>query len=155
MSDMLPNKGGLYARELGKLLEEHNGAEVVVLDMRPLNFWTDFFVIATVTSNTHLQGLERHIRDFVRKEGLEILHRSRKPEKIVELHPLDRNSGELRSDEWCLLDLGDIVVHLMTAQTRSFYELERLWSAAPHIYPSPGGGSAAYSSKSSYSTSSS
>ena len=132
MDAMLHNKNDFYALELGKLLEEHNGAEVVVMDMRPLNFWTDFFVIATVTSDTHLLGLERHIKNFVRQEGLEILHRSRKPQKDGELH-----SAELRSDEWRLLDLGDIVVHLMTAQTRSFFELERLWSAAPLIYPAP------------------
>ena len=118
----------LLAQELGKLLDEHKGGEVVVMDMRALNFWTDFFVIATVTSNTHLMGLERHIKDFAREKGVEILHRSRKP----------KNDGELRSDEWCLLDLGGIVIHLMTARTRSFFELERLWSTAPLIYQSTG-----------------
>ena len=107
------------AVELGKLLEGHNGMDVVVMDMRPLNFWTDFFVIASVTSNTHLYGLERHIKNFVRENDLEILHRSRKPEK---------------DDEWCLLDLGGIVIHLMTARVRGFFELERLWSSAPVIF---------------------
>jgi ribosome-associated protein len=109
----------LLAVELGKLLDEHRGVKVMVLDMRPLDFWTDFFVITTATSNTHLMGLERHIKDFVREKGLEILHRSRKPDE---------------NDEWCLLDLGGIVIHLMTAKVRSFFELERLWSAAPLIY---------------------
>ena len=107
------------ALELGKLLEDHQGKEVIVMDMTALNFWTDFFVIATVTSNTHLAGLERHIKDFVSEKGLEIFHRSRRPEV---------------DDEWCLIDLGGIVIHLMTANTRSFFELERLWSAAPVIY---------------------
>ena len=120
------------AVELGKLLDDHHAVEVVVMDMRSLNFWTDFFVIATVTSNTHLLGLERHIKDFVREHELEILHRSRKPEKGV----------ELATEEWCLLDLGSIVIHLMTERVRKFFELERLWSSAPIIYK-------AYSSKSS------
>ena len=124
MDDMLQNKSELLALDLGKLLEDHHGVEVMVMDMRSLNFWTDFFVIATVTSNTHLLGLERHIKDFSWERELEILRRSRKPD----------NNGELRSEEWCLLDLGDIVVHLMSAKTRSFFELERLWSAAPLIY---------------------
>jgi ribosome-associated protein len=109
------------AVELGKLLSESHGGEVVVMDMRDLNFWTDFFVIATVTSGVHLAGLEGHVKEFVQERGLDILHRSRKPET---------------QDEWRLLDLGAIVVHLMNAKTRAFYELERLWSAASIVYSS-------------------
>ena len=109
------------AEELGKLLDDHRGKNVVVMDMSPLNYWTDLFVIATVTSDTHLRGLQRHIKNFALENELEILHRSRKPEG---------------NDEWCLLDLGGIVVHLMSDRTRSFFELERLWSAAPLIYQS-------------------
>jgi len=111
------------ALELGKLLADHNGLNVVVMDMRPLNFWTDFFVITTVTSNTHLSGLQRHIKDYTHEKGMEIIHRSKRPDKT-----------ELSAEEWSLLDLGGIVVHLMTANTRSFFELERLWGAAPIIF---------------------
>jgi ribosome-associated protein len=109
------------AVDLGKLLSGSHGGEVVVMDMRNLNFWTDFFVIATVTSGVHLSGMERHIKEFAGERGLDILHRSRKPET---------------EDEWRLLDLGSIVVHLMNAKTRAFYELERLWSAASIVYSS-------------------
>ena len=120
MEDTLPHNGDfLLALDLGSLLDDHNGGEVVVMDMRSLNFWTDFFIIATVTSDTHLSGLERHIKEFLRDKGTDILRRSKKPEK---------------DDEWRLLDLGAIVIHLMTAKARSFFELERLWSAAPLIY---------------------
>jgi len=125
MDGMLQNKNeSLLALDLGKLLDDHHATDVVVMDMRPLDFWTDFFVIATVTSNTHLMGLQRHVKDFALERGLEILRRSRKPE----------TDGELRSDEWCILDLGGIVIHLMSARTRSFFELERLWSTAPIIF---------------------
>ena len=109
------------AVDLGKLLEDHRCNDVVVMDMSPLDYWTDFFVIATVMSDTHLRGLQRYIKDFAVEKDLDILHRSRKPEG---------------SDEWCLIDLGGIVVHLMTERTRSFFELERLWSAALLIYQS-------------------
>jgi ribosome-associated protein len=151
MDDTLQNNAGVqsmtalynHALELGKILDDHHGSEVVIMDMRPLNFWTDFFIIATVSSNTHLSGLERHIKDFVSEHGLEILHRSRKPEK----------GAELQSEEWCLLDLGGIVIHLMTARVRSFFELERLWSAAPLIFRKEdsirNAGSESHSSKSS------
>jgi ribosome-associated protein len=118
-----PGAGGAEtALALGELLREHKGADVKVLDLRGLCGWTDFFVIATVTSNTHLQGLERYIKEFARQKGVEILRLSRKP---------PAGAGAAVPDEWRLVDLGAVVVHLMSFQARSFYELERLWSAAP------------------------
>ena len=125
MGDMSQSNAALQSKaiELGKLLDDHKGGEVLVMDMRELNFWTDFFVIATVTSSTHSIGMEKHIKEFVRENGLEILRCSRKPED---------------DDEWRLLDLGGIVIHLMTERARSFFELERLWSAAPFIYQGAG-----------------
>jgi ribosome-associated protein len=107
-----------FARALGELLREARGLDVVALDLRDLNAWTDFFVIATVTSGAHRSGLERHIKEFARERGLEVLRRSTRPSSGVE-------------DEWSLIDLGDIVVHLMTEKARLFYELERLWGAHP------------------------
>jgi ribosome-associated protein len=119
MDDILPENEPLgIARALGGLLREHKGGEVMILDLRELHSWTGFFVIATVTSTAHLQGLLRHITEFARGEGVEILHRRRKASP---------------DDEWNLIDLGEVVVHLMTENSRSFYELERLWSAAPLI----------------------
>jgi ribosome-associated protein len=100
------------ARKVGELLSEHNAQDVAVLDLRELNGWTDFFVIATVTSRTHTQGLLKFIRDFARETGTEILHSRRKAEA---------------DDEWNLVDLGAVVVHLMSSRARDFYELERLW----------------------------
>jgi ribosome-associated protein len=118
------NSGGeAAALALGTLLREHKGADVVVLDLREMNVWTDFFVIATVSSTAHLQGLERHIKEFCREQGLEILRRSRKPDAA--------------DDEWCLIDLGPTIVHLMSVRARAFYELERLYS--PAAAPRPAG----------------
>jgi ribosome-associated protein len=105
--------GMAQAQALGALLEEHKGKDVIVMDLREMNAWTDFFVIATASSNAHMDGLERHIKNFRAGESLEILRRSRRP--------------DARDDEWRLLDLGTIVVHLMSGNARSFYELERLY----------------------------
>jgi ribosome-associated protein len=116
--------GADTALALADLLREHKGGDVTVLDLRELNSWTGFFVIATVTSNAHLRGLERHIKEFSREQGIEIQRRSRKPAA---------EAGASAVDEWCIIDLGPVVIHLMTSQARSFYELERLWSAAPLI----------------------
>jgi ribosome-associated protein len=114
------------AEALGGLLREHKGDRVAILDLRELNAWTDFFVIATAASSTHLLGLERHIKEFCGEQGLQILRRSRKPDAV--------------NDEWCLIDLGPVVVHLMSEQARAFYDLERLW--APSRQPRPKGESA-------------
>jgi ribosome-associated protein len=114
--------GADTARALGELIREHKGGDVTVLDLRELNAWTDFFVIATVTSTAHQQGLERHLKEFSREQGIPIQRRSRKPA-----------AGSSAVDEWCLIDMGPVVIHLMTSRARSFYELERLWSAAPLI----------------------
>jgi ribosome-associated protein len=108
---------------LGKMLAEHKGLDVAVLDLTGLNAWTDFFVISTATSSTHLNGLQRHVKDLAGSGGLEILRRQRKAAS---------------DDEWNLMDMGDIVVHLMTARSRAFYDLERLWSGAPVIWRGEG-----------------
>ncbi len=107
------------ALELGKMLRDHKGGAVTVLDLSKLNAWTDFFVIATVTSSTHQAGLQKHLKEFAQERGVEILRRQRKS-------PSD--------DEWSLIDLGSIVVHLMTAKSRAFYELERLWGDADVVW---------------------
>ncbi|MDR1073736.1 MAG: ribosome silencing factor [Treponema sp.] len=104
------------AIDISRLLVEHKGREVVALDLRGLNAWTDFFVISSVTSNVHMQGLERQIKEFCRARDIEIVHASTNPSALGE--------------EWKLIDLGAIAIHLMTEKARSFYELERLWSQA-------------------------
>jgi ribosome-associated protein len=83
------------------------------MDVRKINDWTDYFIISTGSSNTHLDGMERHIKDFCREKNIEILRRSRK---------------QAENDEWRIIDLGWAVVHLMSRQARDFYELERLWT---------------------------
>ena len=71
-------------------------------------------MIATASSGTHAEGLQRHIRELCRERGLEILRRSRKPDGA--------------DDEWHIIDLGSIIVHVMSVRARSFYELERLYA---------------------------
>jgi ribosome-associated protein len=96
---------------LKELLKEHKGQDVSVLDLRGICNWTDFFVIATVSSKIHMDGLERHIKDYCHKNQIELVGNSRKS----------------TDDEWRLIDLGFVIIHLMNSRTREFYELERLW----------------------------
>jgi ribosome-associated protein len=105
-------------RALGEMLREHNGRDVVVLDLAGTGAWTDFFVIATATSEAHLDGLERHVRELCGDMGLAILRRSFRPRSAI--------SGSV-PDEWRVIDLGHIVIHLMSDKARAFYDLERLY----------------------------
>ena len=111
MEDML-----LETEELGNLLRDHKGMDVLTLDLRDMNAWTDFFVIATSASNAHMDGLQRHIKEFCREKEIEILRRSRKPDNV--------------EDEWRIIDLGSTVIHLMSQKARDFYDLERLYTMA-------------------------
>jgi len=109
------------ARAIARAIADHKGGEVVVLDVATLAGWTDRFVIATATSSVHLRGLERIAIEEASRLGLERL----------------RKGSSAEDDEWLLVDLGDIVVHLMTERARGFYELEKLWfqAAAERIGP--------------------
>ena len=100
-------------------LQDHKGVNVSVLDLYGICNWTDFFIITTVSSQTHMDGLERHIRDFCREKEIDILGCSR--------------SRKDSDDEWRLIDLGSIILHLMTEQAREFYDLERLWGPAAKL----------------------
>ena len=124
MEDMLPETDGKefptaaqrmtdaqMVAFLSHLLQEHKGQDVSALDLRGINNWTDYFIIAAVTSKTHMDGLERHIKEFCHENDIDIKGSSRKAS----------------DDEWRLIDLGSIVIHLMTSSAREFYDLERLW----------------------------
>jgi len=111
MEDTLP----AISDQIACLLREHKGQDVTMLDLRGINNWADFFIIATVTSIAHMDGLERHIKEFCAENKIDIIGSSRKS----------------ADDEWRLIDLGQTIIHLMTSRVRDFYELERLWACLP------------------------
>ena len=104
-------------RQVHHALEELKARDVKELDVRGKTGITDFMVIASGTSNRHVKS----IADEVVKQA-----------KQAGIAPLGVE-GE-REAEWVLVDLGDVVVHVMLPRTREFYGLERLWTigdAAP------------------------
>ena len=119
MGDMLPETDPAeITQAIAELLREHKGIDTLVLDLRTMDAWTDFFVITTTSSDAHLDGLERHIKELCARRGIGILRRSRKP----------RASGaQDQGDEWRIIDLGPAVIHLMSGRARAFYDLERLY----------------------------
>ena len=109
------------AVRLGSFLKDAKGIDVVVLDITGRNSWADFFIIATVTSGSHSKGLQKHVYEEAKKLGLE-------------LHPTKRKIPD--GDEWTLIDLGPVIVHLMTPVARGFYDLETLWFGVPDLLAS-------------------
>ena len=106
------------AKEIAKLMEDGKGSDVVLLDISGLNSWTDYFVIVTVSSSTHWQGLYKDVKNYIKDNDLEI-------------HVTNRKSPD--GDDWNLIDLGSIVIHLMSEQARAFYDLEKLWHSGKKL----------------------
>lgn len=106
------------AIEIARLVEDGKGIDVSLIDVSGLNSWTDYFVISTVTSSAHWQGLYKQVKDYIKENNLEI-------------HLTNRKSPD--GDDWNLIDLGPIVIHLMSESARQFYDLEKLWHAGKII----------------------
>lgn len=104
--------------EIAKLLEDGKAQEVKVIDVSLLNSWTDYFVIATVTSSALAQGLYKVVKDYIKENDLEI--------RLT-------HTKSAQGSDWQTIDLGSIVIHLMSADARSFYELEKLWHAGKFL----------------------
>lgn len=90
--------------------------DVVILDVRGLTSYADYFVLATGTSDRQVMAIADSIQEEMRKAG----HR----ELGIEGYELG---------EWVLLDFGDVVAHVFDEETRRLYDIEGLWAEAPRI----------------------
>jgi len=88
--------------------------DVVALDLRGISSATDFFLLATGSSDIQVRAIADHILEGLAAEGKRPLH----------TEGLDRA-------RWVLLDFVDFVVHVFHPSTREFYQLELLWGDAP------------------------
>jgi ribosome-associated protein len=98
-------------------IDDLKGRRVQVLDLRGVTDATDFFVIASGTSDAHVRGVADSVLDRLGQQGQDAYH--------VE---------GLQGGRWVLLDYVDFVVHLFHPEARSFYQLERLWGDAPVVF---------------------
>lgn len=100
---------------------EKKAENPVALDLRKVAAFTDGFVICTGAQRRQTQAIADEIVERLRAAG----------EKASHIEGYDRG-------EWILLDLSDVIVHVFTPETRSFYGLERLWGDTPRIAPTDG-----------------
>jgi ribosome-associated protein len=103
-------------REAVLAAEDRKAADLKVLHLEKVSDFTDYFVIASGTSERQVQAIADGILERLRADGVRPLH--------VEGY----NRGQ-----WVLLDFGDLVVHVFEEEPRRFYALERLWGDAPDV----------------------
>jgi len=95
-------------------LEELKARDIVTLPVGNLTDIADYMIIASGTSNRHVKSLVDNVIETVKQRGESV-----------------RGVEGRESHEWVLVDLGDVLVHVMRGETRAFYDLERLWSELP------------------------
>ena len=96
-------------------LEDMKAKDIVCLDVKPLTSMADYMIVCSGTSNRHVKSIANQLVEDSKKAG----------------HQPAGVEGESGS-EWVLVDLIDVIVHVMLPDTRKFYDLEKLWSMSPN-----------------------
>ena len=91
-------------------------SDIVMLDVRKVASFADYFVIMSADSSRQIQGLEEDINRALKEENVRQYRREGIP-----------------SSGWVVLDFSNVIVHIFGPEERSFYDLERLWSQAPQV----------------------
>lgn len=107
-----PFKG--VAVDAARAAWDKKGEDIALLNVRSISGLSDFLLLVTVTSPAHVEALENEVTDVLERWGLELHH---------------RDGSE--SDLWRVLDFGGLLVHLMHAEARQFYALDKLYHDAP------------------------
>ncbi|SHK72607.1 ribosome-associated protein [Marinobacter antarcticus] len=97
-------------------LEDVKAQDISVIDVRDRTSVTDYMVLASGTSNRHVRSLADSVATDAKEQG-------------VRVGNVEGGGGS----DWILVDMGDVVVHVMMPATREFYDLERFWRDAPEV----------------------
>ena len=106
------------ARRIAGLTQEKLAEDVVILDMRPVCIYTDFFVVCSGRNSRQVRAIWNDVRERLKHDGERVLPRS--------------VDGE-RESTWIVADYLDVVFHVFTPETRSYYRLEQLWGDVPSV----------------------
>jgi ribosome-associated protein len=111
-----------HARRIASLAREKLAQDVVILDMRPVCTYTDYFVICTGQNPRQTKAIYDEVHARLKKDG----------------RLLPRSVAGERESSWIVADYLDVVLHVFTPETRSFYRLEELWGDVPSVEPATG-----------------
>ncbi len=101
------------AKRISELAQEKKGKQIVLIDIKELTDYTDYFVVITGESGLQVRAIADHIEDELVKDGIK---------------PFGKEGYEYQ--RWILLDYVDVVVHVFNHETREFYGIERLFADA-------------------------
>jgi len=102
------------ADEAIRVLDDHKAIDIRCLDVAHLTSMMDYMIVATGRSDRHVRALGDALVKECKDKGIEVL-----------------GSEGQEAAEWLLVDLVDVVVHVMLPRTREFYEIEKLWDISP------------------------
>lgn len=103
------------AKNIAKILDGKKAIDIVGIETKELTVMSDYFIIASGTSNTHVRALADEVDDEMKKLGVEVDH------------------IEGRATGWILLDYNDVLVHIFQPESRQYYNIERLWNDAARL----------------------
>ncbi len=104
------------ALRIADILAETPASDTVVLDIRGLSSFADFFVICSGENERQLRAISERLQEDLREEDV-------RPQRV---------EGTPRSG-WIVLDYNDAIVHVFDQELRDFYKMERLWAEAPRL----------------------
>ncbi|MCJ7599921.1 MAG: ribosome silencing factor [Desulfobulbaceae bacterium] len=104
------------ARLISRAALDKKADNLLILDVRELSSFTDYFVIMSGRSTRHVQGLAESVDGELRMKKIK-----------------EGSTEGLQEGHWVLLDYGDVVVHVFYTDDREFYDLEGLWHDAPRV----------------------
>lgn len=109
-------ESNVLVKEIAKVLDEKKAVDIVAIKTEEVTVVSDYFIIASGTSNTHAKSLADDVEYEIKTRlGVD-------PEHI-----------EGRATGWILLDYGTVLVHIFTQDNREYYNLERLWADASSV----------------------
>lgn len=105
-----------YLKTIVEAIQEKQGRNVSVLDIKQISTLSDYFVITDADNERQAEAIAYFVESEMEKNGVEC-----------------RQKEGYGTSRWIILDYGEVMVHIFHSEEREFYNLERLWKDAPYV----------------------